>query len=117
MVGPAPFSEAQPEADGSPSPQAPSRKPPSLCASRPHSRPNRLVSALKSANRWAHRQRQVPERGRIPMMRTGSKRYLLQLALGLGVLALTTAARAEDDGRKLVEDAVNALPKAAFVAK
>ena len=51
------------------------------------------------------------------MMRTGSKRYLLQLALGLGVLALTTAARAEDDGRKLVEDAVNALPKAAFVAK
>lgn len=51
------------------------------------------------------------------MMRTVSKNFVLQLALGLGVLGLATAARADDEGRKLVEDAVNALPKATFVAK
>jgi hypothetical protein len=51
------------------------------------------------------------------MMRTGS-RYFVQSVLGLSVAALATAARADDaQARKLVEDAVNALPRATFVAK
>jgi hypothetical protein len=50
------------------------------------------------------------------MMRTRGEGFVLRLALGLSVLALATQAAA-DDGRKLVEDAVNALPKATFIAK
>jgi hypothetical protein len=51
------------------------------------------------------------------MTRKGSKKSLLHLVLALGVLALASAAAAQDDARKLVADAVDALPKATFKAK